>query len=96
MLAPMPARSPKRTPSRSSAPIAAKDALGVAIKKARLKKEMTQEQLAHDAGMSLSTLARIETGAHEARISTILLLAKALGVSAASLIEECESNLKKY
>jgi transcriptional regulator with XRE-family HTH domain len=53
-------------------------------------------QLAHDAGMSLSTLARMEAGAHEARISAILLLANALGVGAASLIDACESNLKKY
>jgi XRE family transcriptional regulator, regulator of sulfur utilization len=92
MLALMPARSQ----TRSKTPPAPKAALGVAIKKARLKKGMTQEQLAHEAGMSLSTLARIETGAHEARISTILLIAKALGVSAASLIDECEANLKKY
>ena len=88
MLAAMPAR---KKPS-----LAPKDALGVAIKRARLKKEMTQEQLAHEAGMSLSTLARIETGAHEARISTILQLSRALGVSAASLIDECETQLGKY
>lgn len=86
---------PARSSRRSKASLTAGDALGIAIKRARLKKDMTQEQLAHDAGMSLSTLARIETGANEARVSTLLLLAKALGVSAASLIAECEANLDK-
>lgn len=73
-----------------------KQALGIAVKRARLKREMTQEELAYGAGMSLSTLARIETGAHEARISTILLLAQMLGVSAALIVSDCENTLKKY
>jgi transcriptional regulator with XRE-family HTH domain len=72
-----------------------KQALGIAIRRTRLARKMTQEELAYGAGMSLSTLARIETGAHEARISTVLLLAKMLGVSAARIISDCESILNR-
>lgn len=72
-----------------------KQALGIAVKRFRTKRKLTQEALAYGAGISLSTLARIETGAFEASLSTILLLAEALDTSAGTLVSECEEILRK-
>jgi transcriptional regulator with XRE-family HTH domain len=38
---------------------------------------ITQESLAHDAGISVSTLQRIESGTHQPRLTTLRALAKA-------------------
>ena len=48
---------------------------------------ITQESLAHDAGISVSTLQRIESGTHQPRLKTLRTLAKALGVPARELLE---------
>lgn len=72
-----------------------KQALGLAVRKFRQKRKLTQEALAYGAGLSLSTLARMETGAHEARISTIMRLAHELGITAAILVGECETIMRR-
>lgn len=75
--------------------ITPKQALGLAVRKFRQKRDLTQEALAYGAGLSLSTLARMETGANEPRISTIMRLAHELGVSAATLVGECETIMRR-
>jgi DNA-binding XRE family transcriptional regulator len=65
-------------------------ALGVAVKRLRNEKGMTQEALAHAAEVSLVTLARIESAGHNSKLETIAQLAGALGISAAELVAECE------
>jgi XRE family transcriptional regulator, regulator of sulfur utilization len=70
-------------------------ALGIAIKRLRAQREMTQEALAHAAEISLTSLARIETGAHGSRLDTVMRLAKALGISAAELVGESEEVMRK-
>lgn len=69
-------------------------AFGLAVRRTRTKIGLTQEALAYEAGISLTSIARIETGAHGVRLVTILDLAKALGTSGSDLIGECERILK--
>jgi transcriptional regulator with XRE-family HTH domain len=51
---------------------------------------ITQESLAHDAGISVSTLQRIESGTHQPRLGTLRALAKALGVPARELLDAAD------
>src|SRR5258708_1128884 len=72
-----------------------KQGLGIAVRRFRHGRDLTQEALASDEGLRLSTLARIETGGNEARISTIMRLAHELGISAATLVGECETIMRR-
>jgi transcriptional regulator with XRE-family HTH domain len=49
---------------------------------------LTQVELGEKAGMSEATINRLESGKHDARISTARKLAAALGVSPAELVGE--------
>jgi transcriptional regulator with XRE-family HTH domain len=53
---------------------------------------ITQESLAHEAGISVSTLQRIESGAHQPRLDTLRALAKALDVPARELLEAADDS----
>lgn len=57
------------------------------VKKLRGERGLTQEQLAHKAKVSLGYLARLETGRHDPKLSTLLRIAKALGVPATELLK---------
>jgi transcriptional regulator with XRE-family HTH domain len=78
--------------SKSTTPA---EALGIAIKRLRVERELTQEAVAHAAEISVTTLAKIETGWYRSRIDTIIRLANALDISAAELVAECEEVLAK-
>lgn len=54
----------------------------------RLRKVMTQEELAQRSGVAEATISRLESGAQEARISTVRKLAEALGISPQELITQ--------
>ena len=56
------------------------------LKGLRERKALTQEELAHKAGINRVTLARIETGA-QPYPATVRKLADALGVEPAELME---------
>ncbi len=56
------------------------------LKQARLRKAMTQAQLSKAAGVALSTVARLETGAPAAP-GTLRKLADVLGVEPETLLE---------
>jgi transcriptional regulator with XRE-family HTH domain len=58
----------------------------------RLRGERPQEDLAHEAEISTSTLSRIERGLHEPGLGTLRKLAGALGVSLVELIELAEGD----
>ena len=51
-----------------------------ALSRARYRNVMTQQDLADAAGLTVSTVNRIEKGIQEPRLSTIRKLAKALNV----------------
>lgn len=65
-------------------------AFGIALKRLRTANGLTQEALAHEAGLSLTSLARIETAVQEPKIGTVLNLAKAMKMSGAELVAEVE------
>jgi len=57
------------------------------VAKIRKEKKLTQEALAHKAGISLHTLIKIESGRiGNPRIETVMGLAKALGVKVDELV----------
>jgi transcriptional regulator with XRE-family HTH domain len=61
--------------------------IGRSVREQRIKRFMTQEQLARMAGISLRQVVRIERNEVEPRFSTILKLADALGVEPSELVD---------
>ena len=73
--------------------------IGSRIQTARLKKELTQEELAEMVDTNQKHISRIEAGWHRSNLDTIVAIAKALQVSVDYLIADFddgsdESNLK--
>lgn len=64
------------------------------IKKLRLAKGMSQEQLAEKANVSVRTVQRLEAG-DDASISTLNLVAGALGVEVGDLFTKTSANQQK-
>ena len=62
--------------------------IGDNVKRERLKVAIRQDELARMAGITPTTLSRIERNESEPHVSTIRRLAKALGVPPATLIGE--------
>jgi transcriptional regulator with XRE-family HTH domain len=61
-------------------------AIGPKIRELREAASLTQEDLAHQASISTSTLSRIERGAYQPRLDTLGKLAQALAVPIADLL----------
>lgn len=61
--------------------------IGINIKAERLKKNLSQEQLAEMTNISIPTISLIETGKQNTSILNILEIAKALGVDVSTLVE---------
>ena len=61
---------------------------GELIRVLRRKKGWTQRDLAQAAGVTHTTIVRLERGQHEPNITTIRKVAEALGVSPAELLGE--------
>jgi len=59
--------------------------VGTTIKLLRGKR--SQEDLAHEAGISTSTLSRLERGLHQPSLPTLRKIARALGVSLGQLLD---------
>lgn len=74
----VPARSPEH------------EALGKAVRKLREEQGLTQEQLAEVSGMQATYLSDIERGVRNPAWSTVLVLAKALKVTASELASLAE------
>ena len=62
--------------------------IGDNLKRQRIRKALTQEELAQRAGLTTASVARIERNETEPRMSTLRKLAKALEVDPAELVEE--------
>ena len=58
------------------------------LREVREAKFVTQVELAKKAGVSETTIVRLEAGTHRPRISTIRKLAKALGVEPSELVAD--------
>ena len=61
--------------------------LALKVKRLRAAKGFTQERLAQRAKVSVGYIARLETGHHDPKLSTLKRLAKALGVPVTELLE---------
>jgi XRE family transcriptional regulator, fatty acid utilization regulator len=61
--------------------------LGENLREARTKRELTQEQLSDRTGVQAGEISRIETGKRDPQVSTVLKLAKGLGVKPGQLLE---------
>jgi transcriptional regulator with XRE-family HTH domain len=62
--------------------------IGRGVREQRVRRFMTQEQLAQAAGISARQLVRIEKNKVEPRFSTILKLAEALKVEPSELVDQ--------
>lgn len=65
-------------------------ALGAAIRQLRDKRGVTQEDLAHDAGVTTGTLSLIERGKSNPAWGTVKSVAAALGVTVAEVAKLAE------
>ncbi len=61
-------------------------ALGKAIRQMREEKDLTQEAVAHDAGITTATLGVIERGLSNPTWATVKAIAAALGVSLLDMV----------
>ena len=59
--------------------------IGLNIKISRIKKELTQEQLAFESGLSKTAIGNIERGEMSATVETLDKLAKALQTTISEL-----------
>jgi transcriptional regulator with XRE-family HTH domain len=57
------------------------------LRAARERRFLTQQQLADKAGTSKANISRLESGEQNARMSTIVRLAAALGIPPEELVE---------
>lgn len=78
---------PNLSQNRQSAELVA---LGSAIRKCRLEKNISQERLALLAGVDRSYLGRVERGDNNAATLTLVKIAAALGMTLAELATEAQ------
>jgi len=62
--------------------------IGDNLKRQRIRKALTQEELARKARLTTASVARIERNETEPRMSTLRKLAKALDIDPADLVGE--------
>ncbi|WP_370633103.1 helix-turn-helix domain-containing protein [Mucilaginibacter sp. UR6-11] len=56
------------------------------VKRHRIRKNLSQESLANQAGIGLSTISRIERGVLNSSVSIIIVLAKVLEIEPGELL----------
>jgi transcriptional regulator with XRE-family HTH domain len=61
--------------------------LGPNLREARLKLELSQEQVAERSGVHATEVSRIEAGKRDPRVSTVERLAKAVQLRPGQLLE---------
>jgi transcriptional regulator with XRE-family HTH domain len=60
---------------------------GKQLRRIRQAQGLSQDQLAERTGLHATAIGRIERGAREPRVTTVLRLARGLGVRAGTLID---------
>jgi transcriptional regulator with XRE-family HTH domain len=62
-------------------------AFGKNLQKIRRKQNFTQEELAYESGISLSQIARMETGKINPTVCSLITIAKTLKINAGALMD---------
>lgn len=83
----MPTRPSQNDPKRVAAWDRRRRLVGVRVQRARMERGLTQEQLALLSGVSRNVLMDIEHGTRGILLDRIFDIAKALGQSAAELLD---------
>lgn len=68
-------------------------AFGVALRQARERAELSQEELALRAEVDRTFVSRAERGERQPALTTVFLLAKALDVDASKLVSDTQDAL---
>jgi transcriptional regulator with XRE-family HTH domain len=69
-------------------------AFGKVIKRLRLKKGLTQEELGLEADLRRTYISILELGQQQPTLKTILKLSNALGIKSSKLIEQLEKEIE--
>src|SRR5436190_17155403 len=64
--------------------------LGQRIRELRMQKGWSQEQLAHESGLGRASMGAIERGEVSIRLSSLLKLSNALGITGSELLKGTE------
>ncbi|MFP5269096.1 helix-turn-helix domain-containing protein [Coleofasciculus sp.] len=70
-------------------------AFGKVLQRLRKAKRLSQEELSFRSQLDRTFISRLEGGLRQPSLSTIIRLAEALGVSAASIVAEVEDILNE-
>lgn len=71
------------------------EAFGVVLRELRAKHGLSQEALAHEAGIERNYISLLELGRNSASIKTIFKLAPVLGVTVTEFMRKVEAKLRK-
>jgi transcriptional regulator with XRE-family HTH domain len=66
------------------------ETFGTNVREARKARGWTQEDLAHETGLAVVQVSRIERGKREIRLTTLLRLVDAFGVTANDLLADMQ------
>lgn len=69
------------------------EAFGVILRELRTDKGLSQERLALDSGLDRTFISLLERGLRQPSLTTLLQLAKILGVTASEIISKVEKRL---
>lgn len=70
-----------------------KTAFGIALREARTRAKLSQEQLALEVGLDRTFISLLERGKRQPSLCTLFTLAEKLDVSASELVEYVENSL---
>jgi len=70
-------------------------ALAIRIKELRLKKDISQEELAHRSGLSRTGMGFLETGKRWPRLDTLMSVAEGLNISVDELLKGLHKPARK-
>ena len=70
------------------------NAFAMVLRDRRREAGLSQEELAHRAGLSMRYVSLLESRKHQPSLATLYALADSLGMSLTALIQEIESKAK--
>lgn len=77
-----------RQGTKASKRVPARERFGISLRQARLRLEISQEELADRAGMHRTYVGQVESGQRNVAIDNLEKLADAVGVSLSDMLKE--------